>query len=275
MKYGKLWPIGVSVLGVIALHVRVLSLEVENSSAVDTCSTHTILPGPKGDDGEAGDTGVLGKLGKDGPKGQKGNKGIIGDSGDLGLIGKIGPIGSKGDKGHKGLPGLPGGKGKSGSYCDCGRYRKVVGQLDVNVAHLKSSLKFVKNVIAGIRETDEKYYYIVREERNYRDALTQCRIRGGTLAMPKDQATNSLIADYISKMGLFRVFIGINDIEKEKQFVYADNSPLQTYSSWKAGEPNDGSGYEDCVEMLSTGHWNDVDCSLTIYFVCEFLKKTK
>ncbi|MEE6463284.1 hypothetical protein FKM82_005839, partial [Ascaphus truei] len=159
-----------------------------------------------------------------------------------------------------------------GSFCDCGRYRKVVGQMDVNVARLKSSLKFVKNVIAGIRETDEKFYYIVKEERNYRDALTQCRIRGGTLAMPKDQATNTLIADYILDMGLFRVFIGINDIEKEKQFMYTDNTPLQIYSSWRDGEPNDASGYEDCVEMLSTGVWNDVECHLTIYFVCEFLK---
>ncbi|XP_075438509.1 collectin-10 [Ascaphus truei] len=196
----------------------------------------------------------------------------MGDSGDQGLIGKIGPIGGKGDKGYTGLPGLAGGKGKTGSFCDCGRYRKVVGQMDVNVARLKSSLKFVKNVIAGIRETDEKFYYIVKEERNYRDALTQCRIRGGTLAMPKDQATNTLIADYILDMGLFRVFIGINDIEKEKQFMYTDNTPLQIYSSWRDGEPNDASGYEDCVEMLSTGVWNDVECHLTIYFVCEFLK---
>lgn len=32
-----------------------------------------------------------------------------------------------------------------GSTCDCGRYRKVVGQLDVNIGRLKSSVKFVKN----------------------------------------------------------------------------------------------------------------------------------
>lgn len=130
-------------------------------------------------------------------------------------------------------------------------------------------------MIAGIRETDEKFYYIVKEERNYRDALTQCRIRGGTLAMPKDAATNSLIAEYISSLGLLRVFIGVNDLEKEKQFVYTDNTPVQNFSSWKSGEPNDGSGYEDCVEMVSTGAWNDVDCQFTIYFVCEFMKKAK
>ncbi|XP_073535928.1 collectin-10 isoform X3 [Phyllobates terribilis] len=227
------------------------SSEAENRSASDVCSTHTILPGPKGDNG------------------------IIGNEGDHGFIGKIGPIGSKGDKGYKGLPGIPGGKGKPGTFCDCGRYRRAVGQLDVKVTQLKSSLQFVKNVIAGIRETEEKFYYIVKEENSYRDALTQCRIRGGTLAMPKDQNTNALIADYISSLGLLRVFIGINDFDREKQFMYVDGTEVQNYSNWKTGEPNDGSGYEDCVEMMSSGAWNDVDCNLTIYFVCEFIKKAK
>lgn len=262
---------GVYVVLFVFFLPRIGASEAENRS--DTCSTHTILPGPKGDVGENGDIGEIGKPGKEGPMGSKGAKGEIGYLGGQGLMGKIGPIGGKGDKGHTGLPGFPGGKGKPGTFCDCGRYRRAVGQLDLKVTHLKSSLMFVKNVIAGIRETDEKFYYIVKEERNYRDALTQCRIRGGTLAMPKDAATNSLIAEYISSLGLLRVFIGINDLEKEKQFMYVDNTPLQTFSSWKSGEPNDKSGYEDCVEMLSTGAWNDVDCQLTIYFVCEFMKK--
>ncbi|POI24893.1 hypothetical protein CIB84_011356, partial [Bambusicola thoracicus] len=161
------------------------------------------------------------------------------------------------------------------TVCDCGRYRRVVGQLNINVARLNTSIKFVKNVIAGIRETDEKFYYIVKEEKNYREALMHCRDRGGTLAMPKDELTNTLLADYISSSGLFRAFIGINDMEKEGQFVYADSSPLQNYSNWKDGEPHDSTGHEDCVEMLSTGEWNDSECQVTIYFICEFLKKRK
>ncbi|KAM4689666.1 collectin-10 [Discoglossus pictus] len=273
MKSTRSQQLNVCLAMMVMLYMCVSCSEAENRSTSDTCSTHTILPGPKGDLGIKGDSGEIGKSGKEGQIGPKGGKGGIGDLGDHGLIGKIGPIGAKGDKGYKGLNGKPGGKGKTGSFCDCGRYRKVVGQLDVNVARLKSSLKFVKNVIAGIRETEEKFYYIVKEERNYRDALTQCRIRGGTLAMPKDQATNTLLADYISQMGLFRVFIGINDFEKEKQFMYVDNTAVQQYSSWKDGEPNDSTGHEDCIEMLSTGAWNDVDCQLTIYFACEFMKK--
>lgn len=132
---------------------------------------------------------------------------------------------------------------------------------------------FLSKVIAGIRETDEKFYYIVQEEKSYKEAMTHCRIRGGMLAMPKDEATNALIADYISKSGLFRVFIGVNDMEKEGQFMYVDNTPLQNYSNWKEGEPKDVSVHEDCVEMLSTGEWNDSECHLAIYFVCEFKKR--
>ncbi|XP_064010258.1 collectin-10 isoform X2 [Pogoniulus pusillus] len=236
---------------IFIFQVQVLGFDVDNRPTTDVCSTHTILPGPKG------------------------NEGPIGDVGDQGMLGKIGPIGGKGDKGAKGLPGISGKKGKAGTVCDCGRYRRVVGQLNINVARLNASIKFLKNVIAGIRETDEKFYYIVKEEKNYREALIHCRDRGGTLAMPKDEATNTLIADYISNSGLFRAFIGLSDMEKEGQFVYADSSPLQNYSHWKEGEPHDPAGHEDCVEMLSTGEWNDSECQVTIYFVCEFLKKRK
>ncbi|TFK12451.1 Collectin-10 [Platysternon megacephalum] len=270
---GQQWSTCGTLVVLFIFQVQIFGFDVDNQPATDVCSTHTILPGPKGDDGEKGDQGEVGKHGKVGPKGPKGNKGAVGDSGDQGMIGKIGPIGGKGDRGIKGLSGVSGGKGKAGTVCDCGRYRKVVGQLDINVARLKTSMKFVKNVIAGIRETDEKFYYIVQEEKSYKEAVTHCRIRGGMLAMPKDEAANALIADYVSKSGLFRVFIGVNDMEKEGQFMYADNTPLQNYSNWKEGEPKNTSVHEDCVEMLSTGEWNDSECHLAIYFVCEFKKR--
>ena len=136
-------------------------------------------------------------------------------------------------------------------------------------------LPLLPSVIAGIRETEEKFYYLVQEEKNYRESLTHCRIRGGMLAMPKDEAVNTLIADYVAQSGFFRVFIGVNDLEREGQHVFTDNSPLQNYSNWKEGEPSDPYGHEDCVEMLSSGRWNDTECHLTMYFVCEFVKKKR
>uniref|UniRef100_A0A5F8GFL5 Collectin subfamily member 10 n=1 Tax=Monodelphis domestica TaxID=13616 RepID=A0A5F8GFL5_MONDO len=238
-----------TLLLLLLFQIHILCLNADSRPPPDVCSTHTVLPGPKGDDGEKGEKGEEGKHGK------------------------VGPMGPKGDKGQKGLPGASGGKGRAGTVCDCGRYRKVVGQLDISVARLKTSMKFVKNVIAGIKETDEKFYYIVQEEKSYRESLTHCRIRGGMLAMPKDERANQVIAKYVSDSGFFRVFIGVNDLEREGQYVFTDNTPLQNYSNWKEGEPNDPNGHEDCVEMLSSGHWNDTECHLTMYFVCEFVKK--
>ncbi|XP_048658017.1 collectin-10 isoform X2 [Marmota marmota marmota] len=225
------------------LQIQSLGLDIDSRPTTEVCATHTISPGPKGDDGEKGDPGEEGKDGKVGRRGPKGIKGELGDIGAQGNIGKSGPIGKKGDKGEKGLLGIPGEKGKA--------------------------------VIAGIRETEEKFYYIVQEEKNYRESLTHCRIRGGMLAMPKDEAINTLIADYVAKSGFFRVFIGVNDLEREGQYVFTDNTPLQNYSNWKEGEPSDPYGHEDCVEMLSSGRWNDTECHLTMYFVCEFVKKKK
>ncbi|XP_048385281.1 collectin-10 isoform X2 [Stegostoma tigrinum] len=257
----------------IVLQVQTLSFTETHGPASDICATHIILPGPKGEQGETGDPGEPGKTGKLGPSGPKGLTGEPGQNGEVGRRGKIGPVGLKGDKGNKGYPGPPGLKGESGSFCDCGRYRKIVGQMDINIARLNNTMRFVKNVIAGIKETAEKFYLIVKEGKNYNAALVHCQDRGGTLAMPKDEETNTLIAAYVNKTGLSRVFIGVNDLEKERQFMYTDATPLQDYSHWRPGEPNNAFGGEDCVEIVSDGGWNDVECHLTMYFICEFLKK--
>ncbi|XP_036924602.1 collectin-11-like, partial [Sturnira hondurensis] len=110
-------------------------------------------------------------------------------------------------------------------------------------------------------------------ERAYVDAQLSCQGRGGTLAMPKDEATNSLMAAYVAQAGLSRVFIGINDLDREGSFVYADRTPMQTFSKWRGGEPNNAYDAEDCVELVAAGGWNDVACRTTLPFLCEFDKE--
>ncbi|XP_048387692.2 collectin-11 isoform X4 [Stegostoma tigrinum] len=216
--------------------------------ADESCSVQILVPGLKGEPGEKGEKGEPGRLGKVGPVGQPGNKG---DTGDLG------------PKGENGDPGLP---------CECGPLRKVIGEMDILVTQLTNELNFIKNAVAGVREVENKIYLLVKEEKRYTDAHEYCRDRGGLLIMPKDEATNSLIASYISEAGLSRVFIGVNDLEEEGQFVFTDGSPLQTFNKWRTGEPNNAYDEEDCAEMVSSGGWNDVTCHITMYFVCEFDK---
>ena len=90
--------------------------------------------------------------------------------------------------------------------------------------------------------------------------------------MPKDEGANAAIAGYITEAGLSRVYIGINDIDREGHFTYVDNSPMSTFSKWREGEPNNAYDDEDCAEMVAVGDWTDVACHPTMYFVCEFDK---
>ncbi|XP_045225794.2 collectin-11 isoform X3 [Macaca fascicularis] len=216
----------------------------------DACSVQILVPGLKGDVGD---------------KGQKGS---------VGRHGKIGPIGSKGEKGDSGDIGPPGPNGEPGLPCECSQLRKAIGEMDNQVSQLTNELKFIKNAVAGVRETDSKIYLLVKEEKRYADAQLSCQGRGGTLGMPKDEAANGLMAAYLAQAGLARVFIGINDLEREGAFVYSDRSPMRTFNKWRSGEPNNAYDEEDCVEMVASGGWNDVACHTTMYFMCEFDKES-
>lgn len=252
------------------------------SASPEVC-TNALIPGAKGDQGETGDEGCLGKVGKNGPAGLPGASGESGLKGEGGQAGKMGPVGDKGDKGDTGSVGPDGLKGTQGTTCDCGKYRKVVGQLDVNVGKLRNAVKFVKKVLLGLRETEERYYLLVKEPKRFKDASINCKLRGGTLAMPKTSNINSLMADYISQAGLTGVFIGVQaqstDMGGTGSYVYADSSPLQAFAAWSqevelnsTATPTTNSS---CVELLSTGTWAHVECEATMFFICEFPKSSR
>nr|XP_055183424.1 collectin-11 isoform X1 [Nyctereutes procyonoides] len=256
-----------------------LPLGRPQQTAEDACSLHILVPGLKGDAGEKGDKGAPGRPGRVGPTGEKGDMGDKGQKGSVGRHGKIGPIGSKGEKGDSGDIGPPGPNGEPGIPCECSQLRKAIGEMDNQVTQLTTELKFIKNAlpppaaVAGVRETDSKIYLLVKEEKRYVDAQLSCQGRGGTLGMPKDEAANGLMAAYIAQAGLARVFIGINDLDREGTFVYSDRSPMQTFNKWRSGEPNNAYDEEDCVEMVASGGWNDVACHVTMHFLCEFDKE--
>ncbi|XP_053366178.1 collectin-11 isoform X1 [Clarias gariepinus] len=246
--------------------------------AEEPCSVQILVPGLKGDVGEKGEKGAPGRPGRVGPPGEMGPAGLKGQKGIMGRYGKMGPPGLKGLKGDMGDPGPKGENGDPGLSCECAPLRKMIGEVDNQVTQLTSELKFIKKAlpspaaVAGIKETDSKVYLLVKEEKRYRDAELYCQGRGGHLAMPKDASANRAIAGYITEAGLSRVYIGINDLEHEGHFVYVERSPMSTFTKWREGEPNNAYDEEDCVELVSSGEWVDVACSLTMYFLCEFDK---
>lgn len=70
-------------------------------------------------------------------------------------------------------------------------------------------------VILGLKETEERYYMLVKDSKRYNEASMNCRWRGGNLVMPKTSHTNQLMADYISQAGLTRVYIGVEAQNKD------------------------------------------------------------
>ncbi|XP_028294795.1 collectin-11 isoform X2 [Gouania willdenowi] len=238
----------------------------------DPCTIQILVPGLKGEPGDKGHKGAPGRPGRVGPKGETGQTGLKGQKGIIGRFGKVGPNGMKGLKGDMGDPGPRGEDGDPGVPCECASMRKLIGEMDIVVAQLSSDLKFIKNAVAGIKETETKVYLLVKEEKRFSDAEAYCRARGGHLAMPKDEDTNAAIAGYITDAGLSRVYIGIHDLDREGVFMYVDRSPMTTFNKWRKGEPNNAYDDEDCAEMLASSEWTDVACHPTMFFVCEFDK---
>lgn len=74
---------------------------------------------------------------------------------------------------------------------------------------------FSCQVILGLRETEERYYLLVKEPMKFREASMNCKLRGGALAMPKTVNTNRLMADYVRQAGLTHVYIGVQAQNKD------------------------------------------------------------
>lgn len=61
-------------------------------------------------------------------------------------------------------------------------------------------------------------------------------------------------------------WIGLTDAAHEGQFVWTDGAST-SHRHWNSGEPNN-SGGEDCVEVATTGRWNDLACSTARRVIC-------
>ncbi|XP_076021669.1 collectin-11 isoform X4 [Genypterus blacodes] len=258
-------------LSVLTLLMLLLTCDGQHLTE-EPCTVQILVPGLKGEPGDKGLKGAPGRPGRVGPPGEIGQPGITGQKGIMGRYGKMGPSGMRGVKGDMGDPGPKGPDGEPGVPCECTSMRTMIGEMDILVAQISSELKFLKNAVAGIKETESKIYLLVKEEKRYFDAEVYCQTRGGHLAMPKDEQANAAIAGYIAEAGLSRVYIGVHDLDQEGVFTYVDRNPMTTFSKWKRGEPNNAYDDEDCAEMLASGEWTDVACNPTMYFICEFDK---
>ncbi|EMP28762.1 Pulmonary surfactant-associated protein D [Chelonia mydas] len=105
-------------------------------------------------------------------------------------------------------------------------------------------------------------------EGNFDNLKQRCSQAGGQLASPQNAAENAAIQQIVVLYNKL-VFLGINDIQTEGRFKYLNGENI-VYSNWQTGEPNNDKGIEDCVEVYSSGKWNDKPCGEKRLIVCEF-----
>lgn len=111
-------------------------------------------------------------------------------------------------------------------------------------------LCFLSSVILGVKETEQKFYLLVKEEQKHSGAQLNCRLRGGTLALADSQNISTLLGSYISEAGLTHVLVGTGG-EPER------------------GENSTVSGRQ-CTHLGSDAALSRAECDAEKFYICEF-----
>jgi hypothetical protein len=131
---------------------------------------------------------------------------------------------------------------------------------------IKSSTVYVSVSISCTSGT--LYYghcYVVHTSgASFADATNVCASAGGHLVKIESSAENSFVTGLVSSTS----WIGASDQVIEGTFLWRDGAAA-TFTNWLSGQP-DNSNNEDCASLQTSGGWNDLSCSTTIPYVCEF-----
>ena len=98
-----------------------------------------------------------------------------------------------------------------------------------------------------------KQYYCSNFATTWPNAKNYCEAKGGHLAVINSSGENSFLANQLIAPA---AFIGMSDHESEGIFRWVNGDPV-TFAQWYPGQPNNYHGYQDYVELLDNGYWND------------------
>ncbi|KAI8490500.1 carbohydrate binding [Branchiostoma belcheri] len=153
-------------------------------------------------------------------------------------------------------------------------------QLDMWASDNKMILNGNKSCPDGYvyHQSSRLCYKAFKYSTTYNGAVSRCSVDGGTLAMPRDTATNDFLIDLKNAVDKNRHFrFGLTDVHQEGAWMWDDNIPLGDFRPWGLGEPNN-QGNEDCAEYFSESWlesrqkntWNDASCTkASRKFICQ------
>ena len=90
-----------------------------------------------------------------------------------------------------------------------------------------------------------------------------CEALGSNLAMLDSQAEQQNIG------WRFRAWIGLHrDLSNNSRWQWINGS-VAVYLNFAYNQPDNWKGTEDCVEMLPSRKWNDLNCDASLHYSCE------
>ncbi|XP_035696672.1 collagen alpha-1(I) chain-like [Branchiostoma floridae] len=168
------------------------------------------LPGPPGPRGARGPMGPHRMAGPPGPCGAR----VPTEPDGPGIAGPPGPRGAHGPRGRMGPKALAGSVGPPGSNSMC---LEPVGPRQ----HRQSAARFMSD--KGYAWRRGIYYKAFNTPANFGDATLHCRLDGGTLAMPRDPATNEFLISLKNHVNSESCFwFGLHDRRREGRFEWMD-----------------------------------------------------
>ena len=116
----------------------------------------------------------------------------------------------------------------------------------------------------GYKQGADGYCYKFHPEKiNWQEAQSVCKQDGGNLAIIFDQKTRDVVRGFMS-FG----WIGHTDQWQEGKWQTPSKGDAP-YTSWRAGEPNNYGGNQDCAIQDTYKYWDDYECVSTHPFICQ------
>lgn len=109
------------------------------------------------------------------------------------------------------------------------------------------------------------HYYCSNDPALWQDAQATSVANGGHLAVINNAQENEFLANLLT---IQSAYIGLSDHATEGTFQWADGSGL-SYNNWYPGQPNNYQDFQDYVELLADGQWNDQYNNKALEYIME------
>ena len=110
---------------------------------------------------------------------------------------------------------------------------------------------------SGFQEIGGSCFVMGNVKKTFKKATESCQEMNGFLVEPRSEEITTAVKSFKLK-GL--IWIGLNDIGKNRIFTWQTNRETLSYTNWASKQPDNDKGNQHCVAVTKYGTWDDRDC---------------